>query len=736
MIINKNELSAIQAGRHGKPHDILGLHVINREKKKMLVARAFIHDADNCELVDVANESENHYPLQKITPDGFFEGLLPDRDEVFRYQLRIKKTNGEIRQFFDPYGFLPTLSDYDLYLFNEGNDHRVYDKLGAHIRQSEGLPGVAFAVWAPSAKRVSVVGDFNFWNGLYHPMRMLGASGVWELFIPGLEEDTKFKYEIIGADNYVRLKTDPYAVYYESPPNNASIVKDISNYQWQDAAWIDARSSIDWLKKPISIYEIHFGSWKRIVEEGNRPLTYREMAGELPAYVKDMGFTHVEFLPLNEHPFTGSWGYQATGFFALTHRYGSPQDFMFLVDTLHAHGIGVIMDWVPGHFPKDSFSLAEFDGTHLYEHTDPRKGFHQDWGTLVFNYGRHEVRCFLITSALAWFSRYHIDGLRVDAVASMLYLDYSRKAGEWIPNEYGGRENIEAIHFVRQINALVRHYYPGAIMIAEESTSWEGVTHSLRQDGLGFDFKWNMGWMHDTLRFFERKPESRKGHLNDLTFASIYQHTENFLLVFSHDEMVHGKSSMIMKIGAETMSNKAQNLRALYTLMWAWPGKKSLFMGSEFGQSSEWKYDESVEWHLLQYEDHQGIQKIVRDLNNLYKSEPALYEKENEPGNVDWIRASDSDNIVIAFLRQGKDEGEMYLVVGNYSSVVRQNYRLGVPCSGIWKELINSDADIYGGSGRGNLGELATNSTPSDGYDYSLNLTLPHNTTLILKFDG
>ncbi len=736
MIINNTELDAILYAKHSNPHSLLGLHPCRVEKKKGLVARAFILDAKSCEIIDRESKPEKRYSLEKIAPEGFFEGWIADRHEVFRYSLRIEKANGEIQQYHDPYSFLPTVSDYDLYLFNEGNDHRIYEKLGAHIRQVDGVSGVAFAVWAPSAKRVSVVGDFNSWEGLYHPMRLLGSSGVWELFIPGLEEYTKYKYEIIGADNFLRLKTDPYGISFESPPNNASIIKDIGRYEWRDAVWMEARQNCDWLKQPVSIYEIHFGSWKRVVEQGNRALSYREMADELVNYVKDMGFTHVEFLPLNEHPFTGSWGYQATGFFAPTHRYGSTEDLMYLVDTLHCHGIGVIMDWVPGHFPKDSFSLAEFDGTQLYEHTDPRKGYHQDWGTLVFNYGRHEVKCFLVASALAWFSRYHIDGLRVDAVASMLYLDYSRKAGEWIPNEYGGRENLEAIHFVRQLNVLVRNYYPGTIMIAEESTSWQGVTHSHQKDGLGFDFKWNMGWMHDTLRFFNRTPESRRGHLNDLTFASLYKDSENFILAFSHDEMVHGKGSMIMKMAAEPMSGKAQNLRALYTLMWAWPGKKSLFMGSEFGQSSEWDYDESLQWHLLQYADHEGIQKIVRDLNNLYKSEPGLYEKDNDPDNVEWIQANDSDNSVIGFLRVGRYDGESYLVVGNYSSVVKQNYCLGVPYSGNWKGLINSSADSYGGSGIGNLGALATDNDPSDGYDYSLNITLPQSTTLIFKFES
>ena len=735
MIINNTDLDAILSAKHGNPHSILGLHPCRGEKQKGLVARAFILDAKSCEIIDIDSESEKRYPLKKIAPQGFFEGWLSKRHEVFRYRLRIVKENGEIHQFYDPYCYLPTVTDYDFYIFNEGNDHRIYEKLGAHMRHIDGVSGVAFAVWAPSAKRVSVVGDFNSWKGLYHPMRLLGSSGVWELFIPGLAEYTKYKYEIVGAENFLRLKTDPFGTYFESPPNNASIVKDLNNYSWQDKTWIEARAETDWLRQPISIYEIHMGSWKRDNEDGSRPLNYREMASELVNYVKDMGFTHVEFLPLNEHPFTGSWGYQVTGFFAPTFRFGTPEDFMYLVDTLHGNGIGVIMDWVPGHFPKDSFSLVEFDGTHLYEHADPRLGYHRDWDTLVFNYSRHEVWCFLVASALAWFDRYHIDGLRVDAVASMLYLDYSRNEGEWIPNKFGGKENLEAIQLIRQTNELVHHYYPGAMMIAEESTSWKGVTLNSRDEGLGFDLKWNMGWMHDTLRFFEKNSQYRERNLNDLTFASTYQHSENFIVVLSHDEVVHGKSSMIMKMGAQSMSAKSQNLRALYALMWAWPGKKTLFMGSEFGQSSEWKYDGCLDWHLMQYMDHEGIKRIVRDLNTLYRSEPGLYINDHIPDNLKWIRPDDTDNIVISFLRKGRKAEELYLVVGNYSSIARQNYRIGVPFSGQWKELINSDADAYGGSGRGNLGSLSTKPIPCDNYDYSLNLTLSHNTTLIFKLE-
>ena len=736
MIINKTELNAILNAKHSNPHSLLGLHQYRVKKKRGLVARTFIRNAKSCEIVDIESKPKKTYSLEKISSDGFFEGWIPNRSKVFRYYLRIEKTNGETQQYYDPYSFMTTITDYELHLFNEGNDNQIYEKLGAHISHVNGVSGVSFAVWAPSAKRISVVGDFNLWEGVYHPMRLLGSSGVWELFIPGLKKYTKYKYEIIGADNLLRLKTDPYGVFFESSPNNASIIKDIDKYEWRDTAWMEERKCTDWLKQPISIYEVHFGSWKRMGEMGNRALSYREMARELTNYVKYMGFTHVEFLPLNEHPFTGSWGYQPTGYFAPTHRYGNTEDLMFLIDTLHCNGIGVIMDWVPGHFPKDIFSLAEFDGTKLYEYTDPRKGYHQHWDTLVFNYGRNEVRCFLIASAFSWFHRYHIDGLRVDAVASMLYLDFLRKVGEWIPNEYGGRENLEAMHFIRQLNTLIRNYYPGAIMIAEDSSSWQGVTHSDKENDLGFDFKWNMGWMNDTLSFFNQDPISRKRHLNDLTFASIYKDSENFILTFSHDEVVHGKGSMIMKMGAESMSAKAQNLRALYTLMWFWPGKKSLFMGNEFGQSSEWNHDENLQWYLLQYVDHEGLQEIVRELNIVYKSEPGLYERDNTPCNINWIRANDVDNCVIAFLRVGRYDGESFLVVGNYSSIVKKNYRLGVPYSGKWKEIINSDLYSNGGNGKESLEELVTCDDPNDGYSYSLNLTLPNCTTVIYKFWG
>ncbi|MGF1483679.1 MAG: 1,4-alpha-glucan branching protein GlgB [Opitutales bacterium] len=721
--------------RHWQPHAYLGLHA-SKNGQGGLEARAFVREAKSCEVVDIADEAKARYKLKKVDAEGLFEGRIAKRAKPFRYRLRVEKTNGEILQFYDPYQFLPTISEHDLYLVGQGNDHRVYDKLGSHVREVDGVRGVSFAVWAPSAKRVSVVGDFNHWDGRYHPMRALGASGIWELFIPGLEPGLKYKYELIGGDDALRIKTDPYAIYFEPPPHNASIICDIADYQWGDQAWLDTRARTDTTQQPVSVYEVHHGSWKRVSEDGNRPLSYREMAAELIAYVKDMGYTHVEFMPLAEHPFAGSWGYQVTGFYAPTHRFGTPQDFMYLVDQLHQNNIGVILDWVPAHFPRDTFALADFDGSHLYEHADPRQGQHQDWGTLIPNYGRHEVRGFLIGSALSWFERFHIDGLRVDAVASMLYLDYSRKDGEWIPNQYGGRENIEALEFLRSANDLVHQYYPGAMMIAEESTSFGGVTKPTREYGLGFDYKWNMGWMHDTLEYFKKDPIHRQFHHNQITFGMLYQYSENFITVFSHDEVVHGKGSMILKMGSWHMWEKARTLRALYALMWGWPGKKCLFMGCDFGQSSEWRYDAPLDWDLLQYIDHEGIRRTVRDLNHWYCGNPALAFSDTHGDAFSWINCNDGENSTLSFLRYSEDRSQAFLVVGNFTPVARPLFRVGVPYGGFWKESINTNASEYGGSGEGNCGGLVAEEYPWDDQPYSLNILLPGLTTLIFHWSA
>lgn len=734
MILSTSELQAFLNAEQWRPHDLLGMHPIVTASGKGLVVRAFLREAEFCEVVRLADNAR--FPLQRLAPEGFFEGLIEGVGQAFEYRLRLVQYNGEIRQIYDPYSFLPTLSDQDLYLFNEGNEHRIYRKLGAHPRTLGTVPGVAFAVWAPSARRVSVVGDFNNWDGRYHPMRPLGSSGVWEIFIPGLAEGSKYKFELLDGNRFLHVKTDPYATFYEPPPHNASIIRKVEEYDWQDAAWLERRAQTDWQQQPISIYEVHPGSWKRKAEDGNRPLTYRELAVELTDYVLKMGYTHVEFLPLAEHPFDGSWGYQVTGFFAPTQRFGTPDDFKFLVDTLHRNNIGVIIDWVPAHFPTDAFALARFDGTALYEHEDPRQGFHQDWGTLIPNFGRHEVRCFLIASALAWLDRYHIDGLRVDAVASMLYLDYSRKSGEWIPNQYGGNENLEAISLLRKVNDLCHEYYPGVITIAEESTAFGGISKPVSEGGLGFDFKWNMGWMHDNLEFFQKDPIYRKYHHNNLTFGMVYQYSENFVQVFSHDEVVHGKGSMLSKMAAGSITDKAANLRGLYALMWAWPGKKTLFMGSDFGQSDEWRYDKSLDWHLTQYKDHSGIQAILRDLNTLYRQSPGLVHGDTSSAGFEWVALDDSDSSVISFLRYSADRKEVFLVVGHFTPAVRHGYAVGVTLPGKWREVVNSDAVEYGGRGEGNMGEVVADPIPWNGKEFSLNLTLPGNSTLIFKHIG
>jgi len=731
VLIAKADLQSLLQARHADPHSVLGMH----PSRQGVVVRAFLQGAIGCEVAEPDAPGAAGLPMARLAPEGFFEVAIPKQPKVFKYQLRATYPGGEIRQFFDPYCFLPTLSDQDLYLFNEGNEHRVYEKLGAHRRDLGGVAGVAFAVWAPAASRVSVVGNFNRWDGRYHPMRPLGNSGVWELFIPGLEEGELYKFELRDQRGSLLIKTDPYGTYFEAPPGNAAIVCDPRRHVWEDGAWLERRRAEGGrLDRPISVYEVHLGSWRRKPEDGGRPLTYRELAPQLADYVTEMGFTHVELMPIAEHPFDGSWGYQVTGFFAPTQRFGTPADFAWFVDHLHQRGVGVILDWVPAHFPRDSFALAEFDGTHLYEHADPRQGSHMDWGTLIFNYGRNEVRCFLIANALAWFDRYHLDGLRVDAVASMLYLDYSRREGEWIPNRYGGRENLEAIDFLRRVNDLVHHYYPGAAMIAEESTSFGGVSRPTAGGGLGFDLKWNMGWMHDTLRYFSKEPVHRQWHQNDLTFGMLYQYAENFVTVFSHDEVVHGKRSLLFKMGAWHIPEKAANLRALYTHFWAWPGKKLLFMGGEFAQAEEWRHDRSLDWHLCAYLDHEGVRRLVRDLNRLYASEPALSATDFHPPGFRWAACNDAAANLISYLRIDPQERTFLLFVGHFGSVRRGGYRIGVPQKGFWREVINSNSEFYGGTGEGNEGGRQTEDVPCDGQSQSLLLNQPPLAAFLFKW--
>ncbi|RIK36742.1 MAG: 1,4-alpha-glucan branching enzyme [Chloroflexi bacterium] len=616
--------------------------------------------------------------------------------------------------------FTTLLSADDIYLFNEGSHLKLADHLGAHRVAT----GTHFAVWAPNAERVSVIGDFNGWDAEANPLTPRESSGIWYGVVAGVQQGAVYKYKIVSHHNgYSVEKADPCAVFCEVPPRTGSVVWDL-DYTWGDAAWMAQRAARNAADAPISIYEVHLGSWMRVPEEGNRSLSYRELAPRLVDYLRDTGFTHVEFLPVMEHPFYGSWGYQTTGYFAPTSRYGVPQDFMYLVDTLHQHGFGVIFDWVPSHFPTDQHGLSYFDGTYLYEHADERQGFHPDWQSLIFNYGRNEVRSFLLSSAMFWFDRYHVDGLRVDAVASMLYLDYSRKEGEWIPNEFGGRENLRAIEFLRRLNSEVYQAHPDVQMFAEESTSWPMVSRPTYIGGLGFGAKWDMGWMHDTLRYFAHDPIHRKYHQNELTFRALYAFTENFLLPLSHDEVVYGKGALLAKMPGDEWQRCA-NLRLLYGYMYTTPGKKLLFMGGEFGQTSEWDHDSSLDWRLLQYEPHAGILRWLRALNDAYRNLPALHARDFDPAGFRWVDANDADNSVLTYLRIGRDEREMVLCACNFTPVPRHNYRVGVPCEGIWREVLNSDAREYWGSGQGNLGAAETTPVPCHGLPFSLNLVLP-----------
>ncbi len=624
------------------------------------------------------------------------------------------------------------LTDQDFYLFNEGSHYRIYEKIGAHLTQFDGVKGTVFSVWAPNARRVSVIGSFNGWNPQSHQLQPRGSSGIWEGFIPGVEKGTVYKFHVASQHHGHRAdKADPIAFHAEKPPRTASIVWDL-DYAWNDADWLQTRTKANSLHAPMSIYEVHLGSWMRVAEEHHRPLTYREIAPRLAEYVNRIGFTHVELLPVMEHPFYGSWGYQTTGYFAPTARYGTPQDFMYLVDVLHQHGIGVILDWVPSHFPSDGHGLAYFDGTHLFEHSDSRQGFHPDWKTHIFNYGRTEVRSFLMSSAMFWLDKYHVDGLRVDAVASMLYLDYSRKPGEWIPNQYGGRENLEAIDFLRRFNLEAYKEHPEIQTFAEESTAYPMVSRPVHLGGLGFGLKWDMGWMHDTLEYFHQDPIHRQYHHNKLTFRMLYSFQENFVLPLSHDEVVHGKGSLIGKMPGDEWQRFA-NLRLLFGYMFAQPGKKLLFMGGEFGQYSEWSHDRSLDWHLLDYPLHRGITSWLEQLNRFYRQESALHFFDNEPQGFEWVDCNDAPASIVSLLRKGRSENDTVLVVCNFTPVPRLGYRVGVPQGGYWRELLNSDATVYGGSGMGNMGGAEARPEPVHGRPYSLRLTLPPLGALFLK---
>ena len=630
------------------------------------------------------------------------------------------------------YPFPQILTDFDLHLLGEGTHYKNYEKLGAHVIEVKGLKGVHFAVWAPNAEAVCVIGDFNKWDGNSHKMRMLGSSGIWEIFIPGLSEGEIYKFNIKSKSGEVLEKADPYAFSSEIRPKSASIVYDIDKYTWNDAKWLSEREHHNALDAPISMYEVHLGSWMRVPEDGNRYLTYRELAKKLAEYVKEMGYTHVQLMPVTEYPLDASWGYQTIGYFAPTSRFGKPEEFMYFVDYMHQNGIGIILDWVPAHFPKDGHGLSRFDGTCLYEHADPRKGEHQDWGTLIFNYGRNEVRNFLLSNALFWLDKYHIDGLRVDAVASMIYLDYSRQPGEWIPNQYGGNENLEAIDFLKRFNEVLHSTHPGVLTIAEESTAWTGVSRPTYLGGLGFSLKWNMGWMNDTLRYFSKDPIHRKYEHDNLTFSLLYAFTENFILVLSHDEVVHGKRSLLDKMPGDFQQRFA-NLRALYGYMYGHPGKKLLFMGGEIGQWWEWNHYESVHWHLLQYESHHGLQRYVRDLNRLYQSEPALYEVDFDYHGFEWIDFRDAEGSIISFIRRGKNPEDFLVFVYNFTPVARMGYRVGVPKGGFYKEVMNSDSGSYWGGNMGNFGGIWAEDVPWHGRTSSLSLTIPPLSMVVMK---
>ena len=713
------ELDSLLAATHGNPFAFLGPHRVHEQ----WVVRVFAPHAREVAIIDAGKPTRVLADADKVHDAGFFEAVLPYAPERPAYRLRVTDHSGHETTTADPYSFGPILGELDLHLFTEGNHHRLYDRLGAHLCETEGVRGCSFAVWAPNARRVSVVGDFNRWDGRVYPMRKLLSGGVWEIFLPGVEEGAHYKFEILGPHGTIQLKSDPFAFYNQHGIQTSSMVWDLSRYAWSDTDWMASRRVKDWQKEPVSIYEVHTGSWKRIPEENNRALSYRELADQLLDYVVEMGFTHIELMAVAEHPFDGSWGYQVTNYYAPTSRFGNPDEFRYFVDKCHQRGVGVILDWVPGHFPKDAHGLAEFDGTDLYEHSDPRQGEHADWGTLIFNYGRNEVRNFLVANGLFWFDRYHIDGLRVDAVASMLYLDYSRKAGEWIPNAFGGRENLEAIYFLKRFNEVAYGEFPGIMTIAEESTAWPSVSRPTYLGGLGFGFKWNMGWMNDSLRYMALDPIHRRYHQGEITFSLIYAFTEHFILVLSHDEVVHGKKSLLDKMPGDHWQ-KFANLRMFYAWMWAHPGKKLLFQGGEFGQTAEWKYNASLDWHLMQHAEHDGLRRLVQHLNHLYTHEPALYELDDSSEGYEWIDFGDSDNSVISFARKSRG-GDVLLFVVNATPVVREGYRVGAPGAGFYQEILNTDAQTYGGSNAGNAGGMHTEGYAWQGRDCSLNLRLP-----------
>jgi 1,4-alpha-glucan branching enzyme len=723
------DVSAIVSGRHGDPFAVLGPHDAGGGR---ISVRCFAPDADSVSAVRREHD-EKLVQLTRIQPQGFFAGVLPDGHEPHDYRLRLTSA-GETWVIEDPYRFGPTLGETDVYLIAEGTHRRLYECLGAHPRDVDGVSGVAFAVWAPNAQRVSVVGTFNSWDGRRHPMRKRVEAGVWELFVPHVAVGDLYKFEILGPDgNLLPLKADPMGFAHEEPPATGSRVWGLPKHDWADETWLASRHSAQVRSAPISIYEVHLGSWRRGPD--NAFLDYERLATELIGYVKDLGFTHIELLPISEFPFNGSWGYQPVGLYAPTSRFGSPDDFAAFIDRMHEAGIGVLLDWVPAHFPTDPHGLGQFDGTALYEHADPRKGFHQDWNTLIYNMGRREVANFLEANAVFWLDQYHIDGLRVDAVASMLYLDYSRKPDEWVPNAHGGRENLEAIEFLKGTNTRAYATRDGVMTVAEESTAWPKVSQPVEVGGLGFGYKWNMGWMHDTLQYMSEDPIHRRYHHDKMTFGLVYAFSENFVLPLSHDEVVHGKGSLIGKMPGDRWQ-KFANLRAYYGFMWTHPGKKLLFMGGEFAQEREWNHDRALDWELLGDPSHRGVQTLIRDLNRLYRSTPSLHELDCEPDGFEWVSSEDADRSIYAYLRKGKSDAPPALVVCNFTPVVREGYRIGVPHAGAWREVLNTDSAAYGGSNVGNAGRVLASDVGEHGRPASLELTLPPLATVVLVPDA
>ena len=714
-------------GEHSDPHTVLGMHEMEEDGRKAVVVRAFLPNAAGITVIDYANKRKK-YPMERLHADGFFEVTIADREEWFRYQLEYTDADGNTWRSYDPYSFSPTLSEFDRHLFGAGTHYEIYEKMGGRLMTHEGARGAAFSVWAPNAKAVSVIGDFNNWDARRSPMRRLGESGIWELFLPAAAEGDKYKFHVTQCDGRVVDKTDPYGVYAEVRPNNASVLYPLKRYKWKDRRWMTARRKYDFRTAPMNIYEVHLGSWKRA--EGDRFLTYTELAEQLIPYVKEMGYTHIEMLPVEEHPFDGSWGYQVTGYYAPTSRYGSPDEFKQFVDACHQNGISVFLDWVPAHFPKDDFALARFDGTALYEHQDPRLGEHIQWGTYIFNYGRKEVANFLLANALYWMDIFHIDGLRVDAVASLLRLDFCKEEGQWLPNVYGGSENLEAIEFLKHMNSVIAEREPGALMIAEDSTAWPGVTKKVDEGGLGFSLKWNMGWMNDFLSYIKLDPIYRKYHQNKLTFGMAYHYAENFVLVLSHDEVVHTKSSMIGKMPGDVWQSFA-NLRLSYGFMMGHPGKKLLFMGGEFAQYSEWSEARSLDWHLLQYADHQEMQAYVKELNHLYTEEPAFWAEDFDPNGFQWIECDDAESSIVSFVRRSKEKELVFLC--NFTPVVHRGFSLGVPQEGVYHERLNSDAARFGGSDVINAVPLQSKAEPAGRCPFRVELDVPPLGMVILE---